>query len=421
MTRASDNVEALNKFVNDPANEPNGSEALGTLTTPDGVVVENISKIASAAVAGVDGASFEWEGVYSSGTAYVVGDTVFNQNSSWICVSAVTGTAPPTLPTESNANWELMAKNGADGADGDGAGDLLSTNNLSDLANSSTARTNLGLSIGADVQAYSAAIDGTTASYLVAEQTKLGHVSVTQAVDLDQMETDISALANGMVYKSTWDASAGSFPGSGLAQIGWFYYVSVGGTVDSVTFSAGDNIVAIVNDSSSTVYAANWSKHDQTDAVQSVAGKIGTVTLALADITDAGDAAGLDEATTANFRANVSDRLLSTDQVWLAAAEVSLTDAASIAVDFSTGLNFGVTIADNRTLANPTNTKVGQAGFIRIAQDATGSRTLAFGTNYKFSEGTAPTMTTTANAEDLLFYSVLSSTKILINSVLDVK
>ena len=36
--------------------------------------------------------------------------------------------------------------------------------------------------------------------------TKLDLVSVTQAVDLDQMETDIAALANGMVYKGDWDA-----------------------------------------------------------------------------------------------------------------------------------------------------------------------------------------------------------------------
>jgi len=35
-----------------------------------------------------------------------------------------------------------------------GAGDLLSTNNLSDLTNAATARTNLGLVIGTDVQAY---------------------------------------------------------------------------------------------------------------------------------------------------------------------------------------------------------------------------------------------------------------------------
>ena len=33
------------------------------------------------------------------------------------------------------------------------------------------------------------------------EQGKLANITVTQAVDLDQMEIDIAALANGMVYK----------------------------------------------------------------------------------------------------------------------------------------------------------------------------------------------------------------------------
>ena len=107
-----------------------------------------------------------------------------------------------------------------------------------------------------------------------AQEAKIDHITVTQAVNLDDMETDIAALANGMVYKGDWDASAGSFPGSGSAQTGWFYYVSVGGTVDGVTFVAGDNVVATTDNASTGTYAGNWSKHDQTDAVQSVAGKV---------------------------------------------------------------------------------------------------------------------------------------------------
>lgn len=128
--------------------------------------------------------------------------------------------------------------------------------------------------------------EANTNAFTDAEKTKVGYISVTQAVDLDQMETDIAALANGMIYKGDWDASAGTFPGSGSAQTGWFYYVSVGGTVGGIAFNAGDNIVATTDNASTTVYAGNWSKHDQTDAVQSVAGKTGAVTLNAADITD---------------------------------------------------------------------------------------------------------------------------------------
>ena len=41
-------------------------------------------------------------------------------------------------------------------AGADGSGDLLASNNLSDVANAGTSRTNLGLAIGTDVQAYDA-------------------------------------------------------------------------------------------------------------------------------------------------------------------------------------------------------------------------------------------------------------------------
>lgn len=119
----------------------------------------------------------------------------------------------------------------------------------------------------------------TTNKFATAGQlAKVDYLTVTQAVDLDQMETDIAALANGMVYKGDWDASSGSFPGGGSAQTGWFYNVSVGGTVDGVEFAASDAIIAKTDNASTTTYAANWTKKDSTDAVQTVVGQVGDVT-----------------------------------------------------------------------------------------------------------------------------------------------
>ena len=90
----------------------------------------------------------------------------------------------------------------------------------------------------------------------------------------------------------------------------------------------------------------------------------------------------------------------------------ALTDGATITPDFAAANNFSVTLGGNRTLANPTNLVAGQSGVIFITQDGTGSRTLAYGSYWKFPNGAAPTLTTTASAVDVLVYVVQSSTRI---------
>ncbi len=90
----------------------------------------------------------------------------------------------------------------------------------------------------------------------------------------------------------------------------------------------------------------------------------------------------------------------------------TLTDGATITPDFATANNFTVTLAGNRTIANPTNLTAGQSGSIFIVQDGTGSRTAAWGSYWDFAAGTAPTLTTTAAAVDRVDYVVRSSTSI---------
>ncbi|MBZ9653561.1 hypothetical protein [Phyllobacterium lublinensis] len=68
------------------------------------------------------GNGFVFRGDYSGATAYVKDDVVFDQNSSWIALQATTGNAPPTLPTTSNANWKAIAVRGA----GDVSGPAIS-------------------------------------------------------------------------------------------------------------------------------------------------------------------------------------------------------------------------------------------------------------------------------------------------------
>jgi hypothetical protein len=87
----------------------------------------------------------------------------------------------------------------------------------------------------------------------------------------------------------------------------------------------------------------------------------------------------------------------------------TLTDAATVAVDFADSNNFTVTLGGNRTLGNPTNQVAGQSGSLFVVQDGTGSRTLAYSSDWEFAGGTAPTLSTAASAVDRIDYIVRAS------------
>ena len=209
-------------------------------------------------------------------------------------------------------------------------------------------------------------IASTTASYTTADATKIGNISVTQAVDLDAIETRVNALDASVVLSGLWDASAGTFPGGGTAQAGFSYIVSVGGTVDGQVFVENDRIVAIFDNASTTVYASNWHKLDYTDAVLSVAGRAGAVSLTVEDIT--GTKAQFNTAVTDGDIMYVGDAPTShthllavgATDVTASASEVNILDGATLTV---TELNYvdGVTSAiqtqlDTKVSATSTNT-----------------------------------------------------------------
>jgi hypothetical protein len=117
--------------------------------------------------------------------------------------------------------------------------------------------------------------------------------------------------------------------------------------------------------------------------------------------------------------ANVA--LLDAEQTFTAGQrglQVALVDAANIAIDFDDGNNFKVTLTDNRILSNPTSTvgsPTGQSGIIIVQQDATGSRLLAYGTRWVFTDGVAPILSTAPNAVDVLaYYSIDGTDQIVI-------
>jgi hypothetical protein len=87
--------------------------------------------------------------------------------------------------------------------------------------------------------------------------------------------------------------------------------------------------------------------------------------------------------------------------------------SGTITLDFATANNF--------TLANPTNLTAGQSGCIYISQDGSGSKTLAYASNWDFAGGTVPTLSTAASAVDVLVYAVRTTGSIAAQLIKDVK
>ena len=120
-------------------------------------------------------------------------------------------------------------------------------------------------------------------------------------------------------------------------------------------------------------------------------------------------------ATAANIWALATNAKIVTPQsLGAAAAPVALSDAASIAVDLSTGINFKVVLGGNRTIANFANAVPGTSGFIVVQQDATGGRTIAFDTNFVVMGTGVTAINGTANAYNMVSYVVVAANLALV-------
>jgi len=104
-------------------------------------------------------------------------------------------------------------------------------------------------------------------------------------------------------------------------------------------------------------------------------------------------------------------------------AIASVSYASAIVLSFNDANNFKInTLTGNLTISNPSSIAAspGQGGSIWTTQDGTGSRTVSFGSMFKFPAGTAPTASTASGATDRTDYKVRDASTIDANMALNV-
>ena len=253
-----------------------------------------------------------------------------------------------------------------------------------------------------------------------------GTVNVTMAGTLGVTgKVTGSADVQGTNFIATGDTAAGD-----LANIG---YTSVLGAI--LTGQGSTNDVTLVNDADATVLgiptgttnvdivgvatATTFEPDGDTAAGDNAAigytaaeGLILTGQGSTNDITIKNDAdADVIEIPTGTTNVTVAGGL-TVGAVVLAATDTDTSNTGSVTLDFSANQNFVLTFTGNVTLANPSTEAVGQAGVIVCIQDGTGSRTLSLGTDYETAAGGGITLSTAANAVDVIPYFVKASASI---------
>ena len=125
--------------------------------------------------------------------------------------------------------------------------------------------------------------------------------------------------------------------------------------------------------------------------------------------------------TESDSQLKINDQVVSFGKTALASTLITNTDTFagatdSVLLDFNAHQNFILTLDGNITLANPTTENVGQSGIIVCIQDGSGSRSLTLGGDYESVGGAGITLSTGANAVDVLPYMVVAANRIAIGA-----
>jgi len=343
-TNASNSASTAETHKDDAETAKTGAETAQTAAETAQTAAETAQAAAELAFDNFDdiylGAKASDPSVDNDGEALNAGDLYFNTTSNNLKVYTGSAWADAALTA---ANFLTVA------------------NNLSDLNNAGTARTNLGLGTAA-----------TSAS------------------------TDFVAV--------TGDAMTGNL------TLGDNNKAIFGVDSDLEIFSGGGTF-SYINNNIGFLLIRNQSD-DKDVVIQSDDGAGG-----IADYFRADGSAG--EAQLFHYgseKLNTTSTGIQVTGTALATTDTDTTNTGSVTLDFQTNQNFVLTLTGNVTLDNPTTEQVGQSGFITFIQDGTGGRTVSLGTDYETAGGAGLTLSSTASATDVVPYIVVASGRILLGT-----
>lgn len=171
------------------------------------------------------------------------------------------------------------------------------------------------------------------------------------------------------------------------------------------TTSTAANRFALTGDITLAADAATMLQYDNTSSRWRCIGGVGST----------------DTASVAEIRTGTAAKAITVANWMSALAEVTLTDGATVTVDFQSGINFAVSLGGNRTLAASNHGNVvGRSGYIKVTESG-GTRTLdTTASPFKTVNGADIVIGTGSGDVHIYFYQIIDSSNVLLSLARDI-